>query len=342
MSEAPNTEMLAANIKQVFVQVNDQEKFNLISQLAQIRGHIGASAIIELVRQYAMNGAMPRNTIWALGTFREHDEIYFPELLNYTSVPGFAHRIYSLCYIFLSAGWLSPANLDSHFDTLMSGYLERKQKWSLPKDQVGNAEYELWNEIYHLLWIFGYLGKPDVEAELYEALDLYSDPGIKFVTVDSLWRMDKVINKKYLLELIADDGLRMTMYWRLKERGQLQIFPEQHLTPEAFARSYLVNALEAMYAIRPDEIEFKAVIQVKLKQSDVPMNYYVFRFYSDLGQWSEKAWLAGWAGPFPQKFDFLNLPVGNHTGTDQDTWDNKSAKDHVVDYLRDFHKDEIG
>jgi hypothetical protein len=97
-----------------------------------------------------------------------------------------------------------------------------------------------------------------------------------------------------------------------------------------------------MYAIKPDEVELKAIVQVKLKQSNEPMNYYVFRFYSDLGQWPEKEWLAGWAGPFPQHFDFLNLPIGNHTGTDRDTWENRSPEEHVVDYLSDFHKDEIG
>jgi hypothetical protein len=341
MSEASNTEMLVANIKQVFAQVNDQEKIRLISQLAQIRGHIGALAIIELLRQHAMNGEMPKDTIWALNTFKEQAEIYFPELLDYTSVPGFAHRIYSLCYTFLRADWLSPTRLDSHFDMLMSQYRERKRKWSIPKYQLGDDYYALFNEIYHLLWIFGYLRKPEIEAELYEALDLYSNPGIKFVTVDSLWRMDKQVNEKYLLELIDDDGLRMTMYWRLKERGQLQLFSEQYLTPEPFARSYLVNTLEAMYAIRPDEIEFEKIVQAKMKNSTDPMNYYVFRFYSDLGEWTEKEWLAGWAGPFPQQFDLLNLPTGNHTGTDRVTWENKSAEEHVIDFLKDFYKADI-
>jgi hypothetical protein len=60
-----------------------------------------------------------------------------------------------------------------------------------------------------------------------------------------------------------------------------------------------------------------------------------------LGEWPEKEWVASWVGPFPQQFDFFNLPEADDTWTLGDKWDSKTPEEHVIDYLRQYRNYEI-
>jgi hypothetical protein len=345
MPDELNPEAYIAKVKEIFAKSNERERIDLISELMRIRSSIAGSTIMDLLRQYAISGNFPPNPLLSLPTYSEYANIFFPDMLNYVSISGFAFPIFWLCYIYLREDWLAPAKLESHFNIIISAYRNRKKRWplevDLPKVQLSDDYYKLYNEIYHLLGIFGYFAKPEVETELYEALDWYSNTVLKYSAVDSLLRLGKTIDDKYLLELIADDGMRYSMYERLKERGSLQLFPEEYRTPEAFARSGFVNMLDAAFAAEAEKIELGKVVQIKLKGSPEVSNYYVFRVLTDLGEWPEKEWVAGWVGPFPQQFDFLNLPEANHTWTLGETWGDKTPEEYVIDYLKDYQKVEI-
>lgn len=341
MSQHPDLEKIKGQI----AESNDGEKMILISQLAQIPDGSGASAIMDLLRQYAGTEMMPKNVLWTLNTYAAHADIYFPDLFNYVFVPEYTLRIFRLCDTYLRAQWLSPAKLRSHFNIIMLAYLDRKKRWSsragLPKDQWGDDYADLFSELNALLGIFGFLAEPQVETELFEALDLFADAALKFSAVDSLWRLGHEVDDKYLLSLMADDFMRVSMYARLKVRDRLSLFPEQYRTAEAFAQSYLCNMLSATFATQPAEIELKNVIQIKLKNRTDVSIYYVFRILTDLGQWPEEAWVAGWVGPFPQQFDFFNLPLSDDTWTLGDNWDSSTPEKHVIDYLKHYRNYEI-
>ncbi|MCA0455562.1 MAG: hypothetical protein LCI00_16425 [Chloroflexi bacterium] len=322
--------------KEEFPRLNDEEKIKVFSQLAQIRGTEGATAIMDLLRLYANTGTLPESIIWSLGTFPEHADIYFPELLNYATIPKFGDRIYALCVLYISCKWLPPDKLAFHFVAMMSHYRSIK-------DQLKKSDnhYENYMPIYYLLEIFGYFPKPEVEAELYEALDRYTEVGLKYRAIYSLWRLGKRVDDKYIVELIADDSIRGSIYWHLQERGELHLFPEQYRTAESFARARLVSYFETMdYSIY--ELEFTGILPIESSNADNSGDYYIYRVLTDFVQGDDKYWVTGWAGPVPSDFDYVNVKnpqkLFSRTGFSDDHWDSISARRLVTEHLNRYHK----
>ena len=124
------------------------------------------------------------------------------------------------------------------------------------------------------------------------------------------------------------------MFWRLQERGELSLFPEQYRTAETFARASVVSLIDAMYAIDLDILEFVEVIQVVSKLADNSGDYYIYRVFTDFGQGDEKYWVAAWAGPVPQGFNFLNMKqpqsIFSRTGVSDDHWGSKLPEELIT------------
>jgi hypothetical protein len=335
MSQSFDTSETIKQIKESFPQITDIEKIKAFSQLAQIRGTEGASAIMDLLHQYANSGTLPQSIMWSLGTVREHADIYFPALLNYASIPMLGNRIYALCAIYLSCKWLSSDRLESHFDAMMTHYQSLKNQWG-QKDNYADKYYQ----IYHLLEILGYFPKLEVETELYSALDLYSEAGLKYQAISSLWRLGKPVDDKYILDLIANDSMRWTMFWRLQEHGKLSLFPEQYRTAESFGRACIVSTMDAMYGA-VDELKFIKKIRIHSQHKEYDGEYYIYNIYSNFGNYDEKFWAGAWVGPFSEKFDYSKMEMLQHIlhrpGIIVEGWDNNSPETHIRDYLK-FHR----
>jgi hypothetical protein len=195
-----------------------------------------------------------------------------------------------------------------------------------------------------LLDMFGYVSTPAIIAELREALG-YHDPRLTFFASISLLRLGVSVDSQHIRDLAASDEVRGWLYTRLKELGKSEMFPEEHYTQAAFARSDMVQWL--IYPTElgrvPDQIELMKVVSADTGTPDGILDYYVFRFRTHPPHWaSEHGWTAGVSGPYLRsQAPSVTAPSG--TFSSFEPWDSKTPEEHVgsieeiIQNWREYH-----
>ncbi|MBI4497709.1 MAG: hypothetical protein HY689_07425 [Chloroflexi bacterium] len=323
-------------IIELFPRFTEKVKVLALRLLAGLEDRDAAVAYMDILREHAQTGGVPELVTGSLSKKPRHPDVFFPELLEYTSNPKLALRVCSLCLDYFEAGLLDPTTLSPWLPSILGVYTERKNKLFPAQRSEGVAW--MWEDKYLeprfetdiLLDLLGYFPGPEVEAELRLALK-YRDPLLQCFAIVSRLRLGNDVEPHYLEEVAASPETRGLLYDLLADLGKLSLYPERFRTQEALAESRMVRWLTFPTELNrvPDEIELMKVIPFDTGMPDGLLDYYVFRFRTHPPHWAAKdGWMAGVAGPYRRDEAPTTRSYG-HTFSDFAAWDSRAPEEHV-------------
>jgi hypothetical protein len=116
------------------------------------------------------------------------------------------------------------------------------------------------------------------------------------------------VSRHEVLEMSKDPSLRLAVFWILNAYSKIELFPDEYLTCEKGAESFMVSWLEfpTELGAAPDNIEL--VTKVTIKDTET-LDYYVFKFNVDPPHWAADEWMIGICGPYTKQTLPYALPA---------------------------------
>jgi hypothetical protein len=349
VEEAPRPEFIPL-ILESFERYGELAKSRAQSLLLKLETPAGDAAFMKLVRNHAREGRIPYLVTTSLNHKPRNPDIFFPELLEYASLPQLSSNIYQLCLSFCEAKLLTPDALAPFADQLLTNY--RTLARHLVPAQGSKGIGWMWEDTYSekrfeaglLLDLMGYFPPGAVEADLRDGVK-YRDPHLKCFALLSLLQLKRKVSANDVAEVAASAEMRNALYDRLKPMNELELYPAKYSTQAAFAESDMVHWLiyPTELARVPDEIELMKVVPIDTGLKDGIYDYYLFRFRTHEPHWAAKnGWMAGVSGPFARKDAPTTLALGETFSTFS-KWDSKMPEELVgdiralIDQWREYH-----
>ncbi len=325
-------------VLEIFPILGPKARSAALSLMATFKEREAAIAYMEIVRKYAMSDGLPELITWPLTMPLRHLDVFFPELLNYTSNPKLAQQIFEFCLNACAEKALNINILTNYVTSILSRYVPLRDSL-MPKQQSGGIAW-MWEYDYLslredcgvLLDLMGYVKLPEIVAELQKAL-LLKDTKLKGFAVVSLLRQGIEVDSLTSLNVASDPVIRNFFYNELQTLGKLSNYPNEFRTQEAFAESDMVGWLTFGTELEraPDEIELMKTVSIDTKTEDGVLDYFIFRFRTFEPHWAAKdGWMAGISGPFLRKETPSTKSYGD-TFSSFEKWDSKTPEEHLGD-----------
>lgn len=119
----------------------------------------------------------------------------------------------------------------------------------------------------------------------------------------------EIISRADVEIMARNAALRHAVYSMLEAYGRLELFPEDLLTIEKSAESFLIMWLEFPTELGelPDEIEFYTTVAV---DGILSLTYYVFRYRMHSKHWAAQYnWMFGVVGPYGEQSKPYDIPA---------------------------------
>ena len=128
-------------------------------------------------------------------------------------------------------------------------------------------------------------------------LKLASKKYITFKPLIEKLNDNESISEEEVLTMSRNPSLRLAVFHIMQEHNKAHLFPEEYMSCEKGAESFLVSWLEfpTELGIAPDLIEF--LVKVTMQEKEV-MDYYVFKFTVKQPHWAPQDWMLGLCGPY--------------------------------------------
>lgn len=164
---------------------------------------------------------------------------------------------------------------------------------------------------------------PRMEKSLRRALRL-SDGRFRYFALRSLVLRGAAVDAKAIEAVAAVDEVRGKLFHLLEERGRRAEFPAAWATQEALARGRLVDWLQwdKGLACVPRAIELGKIVTIG------DADWFVFRFSPEGSRRTERAMLAGVAGPYAKSSE-PTAEGGDQTSSLFEPYDAKTPEEHV-------------
>lgn len=112
-----------------------------------------------------------------------------------------------------------------------------------------------------------------------------------------------------LLQLAENVATRQNLFHILKSYHKLNLFPDDYNNISSGAESNLVNWIAVEENLLQPPTQISLVEQIKLKEKNNTLTYYVFKFKIDPPHFSaDKGWLLGVVGPYSKKSKPFDWP----------------------------------
>ncbi|MGD8456805.1 MAG: hypothetical protein PVF83_10495 [Anaerolineales bacterium] len=323
-------------ITEQFAKYTDLGKEAALYLLAKLEDRESSLAFMDLVRAHLRESNLSRLGVLPLQEKPRDPEVFFPELLEYSNIQPLEWDIYILLLTYLEQGLIESLDNPLFSKLVITSYLNHKTLL-IPAQQTSGTSW-MWEDDYQisrgiaalLLDVMGYLSNSKMIEELYKALS-FQDPRLKLFALISLLRMGEMVDDSELLILGSTAETRNLLYEKLDLLGQLERYPQEFYTKQAFAESDMVNWLSypTEFGQVPDQIELMKVVTIDTETDDGIIEYFLFRFRTLPPHWAaEDGWMAGVSGPYMQ----TDLPAAiSPEGTFSvfDPWESKSPEDHL-------------
>ena len=230
--------------------------------------------------------------------------LLFPALLDILESQRFTWEVAELLLNYFREGELPAGSLDSHYSSIdahLGPLLERAA--AVETDETGEW---LWSEDYlEFRWLAGLLldlsGYFEVEPSrrnLEVAVGL-EDPRLKYFAARSLMSNGIDVADDVILAVAQSHEVRNWLYTYLDSTNQLDRFPSEFRTQEAFAISDMVNWLVYPTELGRAPSEIEVVHAVEDSFDGETYVHYVLKFRTVPPHWSaEDGWMLGVSGPF--------------------------------------------
>jgi Flp pilus assembly protein TadD len=338
-AERPRSEYIPV-VVDLYPTYNSRAKEAALALLDRLEDEAAAVAYMDILRQYARDGAVSALRVRSLIASPRHAAVFFPEILDYADAPALAFDIYLLCLTYFQHGLLAPGDLHAYAGQIVGAYDLREKALSASQRSEGIAW--MWEDEYQkqrnsgalLLDLMGYFGTPQVEQRLYQAL-AFTDPRLKCFALCSLLRLGKDVDPAHVLYVARSAEMRTHLFEELGELGSRSLFPEEYRTQAAFAESDMVNWLSFPTELGrvPDEIDLMEVVGVDAGEGRGLLDFYLFRFRMYEPQWAAKdGWMAGVSGPFSRSDPPSTTSPGG-TFSSFEPWESKTPEEHVESIL---------
>jgi len=325
-------------IVRLFDKFSDTGKGSALGILADLKEREAAEAYMAIVRAHAKAGQIPGLVTASLNEEPRHADVFFPELLQYASVPQISHDVYRLYLGYCKAGLVQTEAVARSTPQLVEAYQPLADQLRPAQQATGVAW--MWEDDYRdrraraalLLDLFGYCPPAFVESKLREALN-FADAILKYFAIVSLLRLGKTVSAEDISAVAARAETRNWLYQFLQNQKQEGLFPKKFLTQAAFAESDMVNWLVYPTELGrvPDEIELMKVVPIDTGLAGGIYDYYLFRFRTLEPHWAAKnGWIAGVSGPFHRQASPTVHALG-HTFSTFTKWEAMHPDDHVGD-----------
>lgn len=265
----------------------------------------------------------------------------FPELFEFIEYKNIQYTLLRLIWSCLEKGTLKVEEVMKEKEVLLREYKLYKKQYLSIEGKL--SKEDRWSEVYLnirnmmsiLLDIFSFLEFEFVENELIEALS-FEDNRLKAFAIQSLLAHGKDVNENILFEVASDDETRNFLYGFLIEFDKEELFPRDFRNQKDIAVSELTNWL--LYPTElghtPSEIEFMEVIERYDEELGV-VNFYLFRFKSDILNWEDVGWVVGVVGPYIKESE-PTLENHGYTFSNFETWDSKKPEEHLDNILKEL------
>lgn len=267
------------------------------------------------------------------GKDKECADILFPDILDYVEYQNISYTINRYIWSCLEHGTITSEDISGVLPTLINEYDYLAHSLHKHQDKLSNeliwsdGYQDLRNEASLLLDLFGFVKSIEAKVILKEALS-YKDVRLKFFAAVSLTRHGIAMEDALIQEIAENVEMRNFLYKFLSDEKQQDRFPKKFATQPAFAASNLVNWLSYPTELGhcPTEIELMEVITRNHEELG-ELDYYVYRFRSEIGDWKENGWMAGITGYYIK--DGPPSLIGNgYTYSLFEPWEKWSAEEH--------------
>lgn len=325
-------------VRNNFLKLTERARIDTLALLAKADFPEASRALMSLIKDYAMQGEIPVLVVNPLTVKPRDPEIFFPDLLNYASIPKLQFDIYLLALTYCQNKLISPEIMLAFADAFMLYYQQFKAQMLAirsahsenPHEQKGY--FEVYRFVGLALDLMAYIPRPDVKSEL-RLMAGDADKALKCSALASLIVLDVSVDAGDLLDIAANAEVRQELYARLRVSDKLDLFPAQFKNQAALAESDMVNWLmfPTELGTAPDEIEMMKVVSIDTEAPDGIIDYYVFRFRMIEPHWgADKGWRAGVSGPYLQGGE-LGASVPEGTFSAFEPYDSMTPEAHVGD-----------
>lgn len=326
----------AAEVVKLFGRFSDRAKPLALVLLARMEDKEAAQAYMQIVRSHARAGDIPHLIMGPLEQKPRHENVFFPELLDYADVDKLSNDIYRFCLAYANAGLVSPKTLAPFAKQVLARY--ELLAANLRPAQRAEGIAWMWEDAYSearfsaglIMDLLGHFPSQLVEDTLRRALE-FRDTRLKYFAVASLFRLGKEVERKEIAAIAANPEMRNWLFELLQKHGKSKGFPDQFRTQAAFAEADMVNWLTYPTELgrTPDQIELMKVVPVDTGLPNGIYDYYLFRFKTLEPHWAAKdGWIAGISGPFRRGDAPTILGLGDTFST-FDKWESKTPDEHV-------------
>jgi hypothetical protein len=276
-------------------------KTDALLLLSRIRSDSSAELFVELAIEEARNpdGLSFLPSVGFTESPRDAN-ILFPGLFQAMNQPELAWGVAELALKYFEVGEIDRGTVDAHYSHIHNLLTELLQKAkSIDDDEKGDW---LWEEDYQdirgiaglLLDLSGYFEVEEARLNLQTALQL-ADPRLKFFAAQSLMSLGHDVPDSALYDIAESHEVRNWLFNYMQASNQIDRFPQEFLSQEAFAQSEMVNWLTYPTELGREPHEIAVVQSV----NDEEYVYYVLKFRTGAPHWSaESGWMLGVAGPF--------------------------------------------
>lgn len=291
-----------------------------------------AAAFIHCIKEGGWPKSVYPKLFHELSHLRQFAKELFPDLIIHADrhLPALTN----ILNMFLVDGYIKPQDLIParlHIEQLVANDTEftrtaqqlNKGFWML-EEEYGMVRARLVAGLDVLGWIPG-------AATISPSIAIhFTDPRIRLFAMGARLRQGIEPEPSLIESLACDHEVRDDLFYMLKSRRRMDIFPKQHLTFEAFAACDMIQwlARPTELGAPPKSIVIEATLSAKEDGESVLA--YLWRFTTDEGKN-----YSGFSGAYPRKVE--PKPVfSNNTFSPYTEWESCGFDEHVKAMLEHF------
>lgn len=249
----------------------------------------------------------------------------FPDLIIHAD-----KQLPSVTNVFIRAmvdGNLQPENLipaKDHIEHLVSEDVHAAQKYqrSTPGNWMHEEDYwTIRTRLGAAMDILGWIPGADLDSTR-AALEFVDDQ-VRMFAMGALLRHGIEPRHELLQDLAGADDIRDSLYYLLKSRNRMDLFPIDYLTLDAFAASEMVGWLSYPSELGQPPEQLDLIAKLYGDEDGEKKVAYLWRFTSADG----KSY-AGLSGGYNQNAEIGPL-CGSHTFSNFSEWDSKTEEEHI-------------
>lgn len=109
-------------VVELFDRFSDDAKWRAQTILTELQSRKAAEALMSIVRTHAPTGKLTSLITYQLEKNPRHEDVFFPEILEYASNPKLSSAIYRLCLAYSEAKLLRPTTLAPFTQQVLKSY----------------------------------------------------------------------------------------------------------------------------------------------------------------------------------------------------------------------------